>query len=104
MLSIGCKKDVAAIIRIRFAILLPTTAPTAKSECFAKTAFMLLASSGSDVPPATITIPMAKRETLNFFPKLTDPRITVSAPTISRDRPIKRKNKFTKFSYRKYKE
>ena len=55
---------------------------------------MELASSGKDVPPATITIPIAKSETLNFFPKLTDPRPTISAPKTKSTRPIKRKIAF----------
>ena len=67
MLLIGIRKDVAAITRIKFAILLPITAPTARSEWFVITALILLANSGKDVPPATITTPMANKETSNFF-------------------------------------
>ena len=95
--SIGAKNEVAAIMRIRLAILLPTTAPTAKSEWLLTTALIALANSGNEVPPATITIPIAKSETLNYFPKLTDPRTTISAPNINSARPTKRKIKFTNF-------
>ena len=80
MFVIGTIIVVAAITKIRFAILLPTTAPSAKSEWLFKTALILLASSGREVPAATITTPMAKREIFSFFPKLTDPLIKISAP------------------------
>ena len=93
--SIGDKKEVAAIISITLAILLPTTAPTAKSEWLDATALIDLASSGKDVPPATITIPIAKSETFNLLPKLTDPRIIISAPKIKIDKPTNKKIKFT---------
>ena len=84
MLLIGIRKDVAAITRIKFAILLPTTAPTAKSAWSIKTALILLASSGKEVPPATITTPIANKETFSFLPKLTEPFIINSAPKIRR--------------------
>ena len=66
MLLIGIRKDVAAITRIKFAILLPITAPTARSEWFVITALILLASSGKEVPPATITTPIANKEVIMF--------------------------------------
>ena len=44
ILPIGIKKDVAAITRIKLAILLPITAPTAKSVWFVTTALILLAN------------------------------------------------------------
>ena len=95
MLLIGIKKDVAAITRIKFAILLPITAPTARSAWFVITALILLASSGKDVPPATITTPTANKETFNFLPRLIDPLIIISAPKISKAKPINNKIKFT---------
>ena len=88
ILSIGAKKEVAAIIRIKFAILLPITAPTARSEWLFNTALRLLASSGSDVPPATITTPIANKETLNFLPKLMEPLTINSAPKTNKVSPI----------------
>ena len=89
------RKDVAAITRIKLAILLPTTAPTAKSAWSIKTALILLANSGNEVPPATITTPIANKETFNFFPKLTEPLIINSAPKTNNPKPINKKNKFT---------
>ena len=80
MLDIGKIIVVAAITKIKLAILLPTTAPTAKSEWLLITAFILLANSGNEVPPATIATPIANNEIFNFFPKLTEPLITISAP------------------------
>ena len=59
------------------------------------TAFIALANSGNDVPPATITMPIAKSETFNLLPKLTDPRIIISAPKIKIDKPTNKKIKFT---------
>ena len=95
ILLIGIKKAVAAITSIKFAILLPITAPTAKSEWFVNTALILLANSGKEVPPPTITIPIANKETFNFFPKLTEPLIINSAPKIKKPRPINKKIEFT---------
>ena len=80
MFVIGKIIVVAAITKIKFAILLPTTAPSARSAWLVTTALILLANSGREVPPATITTPIAKREIFNFFPKLTEPLITISAP------------------------
>ena len=57
---------------------------------------MLLASSGKEVPPATITTPIANKETFSFLPKLTEPLIINSAQKIRSVKPIINKNKFTK--------
>ena len=75
MLDIGRIIVVAAITNIKLAILLPTTAPTAKSAWLFTTALILLANSGNEVPPATITTPMANNEIFNFFPKLSYAKI-----------------------------
>ena len=77
-----------AITSIKFAILLPTTAPKARSEKSLRTALMLLANSGNDVPPATITTPIANNEILIFLPKLTEPLIIISAPKTRSPNPI----------------
>ena len=95
ILLIGMKKDVAAITSIKLAILLPITAPTAKSAWFLITALMLLAYSGKDVPPAIKTTPIANSETFNFLPKLIEPIIISSAPKTSRPKPINKNIKFT---------
>ena len=95
ILLIGIRNDVAAMTSIKFAMLLPITAPTARSGWFETTALILLASSGYDVPPATITTPIANSETFNFLPKLIEPLIIRSAPKISKLRPINKKIKFT---------
>ena len=44
-------------------------------------------NSGREVPPATITTPIANKETFNFLPKLTEPLIINSAPNIKRAKP-----------------
>ena len=54
------------------------------------------ANSGSEVPPATITTPIANNEIFNFLPKLTDPLITISAPPTKINRPIIRYKRSTK--------
>ena len=69
--TIGKINVVVAITSIKFAILLPTTAPKARSEKLLRTALIQLANSGNDVPPATITTPIANKEMLIFLPKLT---------------------------------
>ena len=65
--------------------MLPITAPTAKSGWLVTTALILLANSGKEVPPATITTPIANKETFNFLPRLTEPLIINSAPNIKKD-------------------
>ena len=96
MFDIGRIIVVADITKIKLAILLPTTAPNAKSAWSLTTALILLANSGSEVPPATITTPIANNEIFNFLPKLTDPLITTSAPPIKIRRPIIRYKRSTK--------
>ena len=57
------------------------------------TALRLLANSGNEVPPATITTPIANKETFNFFPKLTEPLIINSAPNERLSKPKINKKK-----------
>ena len=85
--KIGQSIVVVPIIRTIFAILLPTTSPTAISECWIITARIQFANSGSEVPAATTTTPMVNKDICNFLAKLTDPRIIPSAPMISMAKP-----------------
>ena len=47
--------------------LLPMTLPRAMSVCPFRAAMMLVANSGSDVPPATTVKPMTASETCNLW-------------------------------------
>ena len=71
----------------------PKIFPSAKSTLRLIAAKIPTTNSGREVPPATMTTPIAKREIFNFFPKLTDPLMTTSAPAT---RIIKPKIKYKK--------
>ena len=66
------------------------------------TARTQLANSGKDVPAATTTTPIANNDILSFFPKLTEPLTTDSAPPISIAKPIISIIKSTQANYHKY--
>ena len=78
------------------AIFEPTALPTDKDELSFNAAVILTISSGKEVPPATITTPIANKETFNFLPRLTEPLIINSAPKTRNIKPTINNNKFTK--------
>jgi len=77
----GRNSAARARISPTFAMLLPTTFPTARSGVPLRAARRLTASSGADVPKATSVSPITSRETPSPSARRAEPRTKPSAPT-----------------------
>ena len=97
----GHSYAVAPMTNIILAMLLPIISPVAMSGWLLTTARTQFANSGKDVPAATTTTPMANNDILSFFPKLTEPLTTDSAPPTSMAKPIVSIIKSTQANYHK---